>query len=1128
MPSFPLAHGPVSTDSTILVLGVTDPPLQEQLREAIGVLGAHARFAPPTARAEAQAIVLSVDTAYEQRIRECRAMYDCALLALTDDASFDHASALLDAGADDVLLTSQLQRLPVSLAVAMKAVAERNKHARSHALQKAVNDHSPSEIFVKDLEGRYIYVNSTTARRYADTAGDILGKRAEDVFPEKQAADIAAHDREIIDSGRVVTHTIAIFDKYLQVTKFPIYDQDEQLVALGAIAADVTEQQGAMQALRASEARLQDYAELAADIFYETGPDWLLTRCDGRFQEITGLDSGSVVATVRPRITQQDCARHPEKWRALNERLKRLEAVTGFELEWTREDGKQISLLNNIKPMFDEAGEFVGYRGVAVDVTALRDTQRALREEEEHFRFLVENSSDFVTVLDSHGLIRYQSPSLAIETGYTIGERIGKSPLLFVHADDREYVSSAIKALLEEAGRTQTLIYRFESKEGDWRHIESRCRTVAGESGELEIIVNSSDVSKRIAAETALRETEAALRANEELLQGIMDHSPHEVFIKDLDKRYVFMNRRCEELTGITNEHARGKRSLDVFPGDVAQRMEQHDQQVIDTQRTVIQQEDVPYVDGVHTIIIAKFPIRDAAGETVRIGAVATDITEGSAAARALRVSEEHFRNVVEGSLQGILIHNIRDILFVNQAFQEIFGYPSIDEVREAYAERRLIAPQDWERVAGYAQASLTGSESPQRFEFDAVKADGSIMHIEASERRINWQGEPALQATVIDITERKLAEQALRQSQVQLRALTTLAPAGIFRTNTDGQITYVNEHWSELTGITTPQPSGDDWTYYMHEEDRQRVLKHWRDRLATRTVFRDEYRYQRPHRSLVWVYCVANPQYNEQGEFIGYVGALTNITARKQAQAELENYRDHLEELVDARTAELRAAVREQESFSYSVSHDLRSPLRTIDGFSHMLLDDYGDLLDAEGRKCLRRVRDASQRMGHLIDALLNLSRMSRRKMRVETVDLSDIANDILRRLQRMDPQRNTRLEVAKDLRAQGDSALLRVVLENLLSNAWKYSHKQPRTDIEVGRMDGPGSGFLVRDNGVGFDMRYADKLFKPFQRLHTFEEFEGTGIGLATVVRIIERHGGKVWAESEEGKGATFYFTV
>jgi PAS domain S-box-containing protein len=378
------------------------------------------------------------------------------------------------------------------------------------------------------------------------------------------------------------------------------------------------------------------------------------------------------------------------------------------------------------------------------------------------------------------------------------------------------------------------------------------------------------------------------------------------------------------------------------------------------------------------------------------------------------------------------------------------------------------------------------------------------------------------------DVTDRNKALADLRESQARLHALTTLAPAGIFRTDKDGRTIYVNEHWKELTGVVDRRLGNDDWIKYMHGEDRERVLKHWQDRLTTRTVFRDEYRYQRPLGSLVWVYCVANPQYDQQAEFTGYIGTLTNITARKQAQAELESYRDHLEELVDARTAELRAAVREQESFSYSVSHDLRSPLRAIDGYCHMLLDDYSDVLDAEGRRCLQRVRAASQRMGHLIDAMLNLSRVSRRKMRFEPVDLSEIANDILRRLRNADPERDAQLKVAENLRVNGDSALLRVVLENLLSNAWKYSKKQAQTRIEVERIDGRGLGFLVRDNGVGFDMRFADKLFKPFQRLHTFEEFEGTGIGLATVVRIIERHGGKVWAESEEGKGATFYFTV
>jgi len=460
----------------------------------------------------------------------------------------------------------------------------------------------------------------------------------------------------------------------------------------------------------------------------------------------------------------------------------------------------------------------------------------------------------------------------------------------------------------------------------------------------------------------------------------------------------------------------------------------------------------------------------------------------------------------------------------VNHAYERMLGYAPGEMLGMNLADiEKFEEPAEVEdRLARIANQGQDFFETSHRHK------NGYTVDFEVAVTAATIDQDTFIFSFMRDVTDRNKALADLRESQARLHALTTLAPAGIFRTDTQGHTTYVNEHWAELTGIPELQPRGDDWLTYLHADDHEKILKHWSDRLANRTVFRDEYRYQRPQGSLVWVYCVANPQYDQRGEFIGYIGALTNITARKQAQAELESYRDHLEELVDARTAELRVAVSEQESFSYSVSHDLRSPLRTIDGFSHMLLDEYSDVLDAEGRKCLTRVRAASQRMGHLIDALLNLSRTSRRKMRRETVNLSNIANDILRRLRTTDPGRDAQLLVAENLRANGDSALLRVVLENLLSNAWKYSNKQEQTVIEVQRIDGQKSGFLVRDNGVGFDMNYVGNLFKPFQRLHTFEEFEGTGIGLATVVRIIERHGGRVWAESEEGNGATFYFTV
>ena len=243
----------------------------------------------------------------------------------------------------------------------------------------------------------------------------------------------------------------------------------------------------------------------------------------------------------------------------------------------------------------------------------------------------------------------------------------------------------------------------------------------------------------------------------------------------------------------------------------------------------------------------------------------------------------------------------------------------------------------------------------------------------------------------------------------------------------------------------------------------------------------------------------------------------------------ELQQARDQLELRVVERTTQLEVANKELESFSYSVSHDLRAPLRSIDGFSQALLEDHGNTLDERGQSDLQRVRAATQRMAQLIDDMLNLSRVSRGEMHRETVDLTSLVRSIAAELKAGEPDRKVELDVAEGVRTEGDARLLRVLLENLLRNAWKFTGKRSTAKIEFGTSHNNGTPvYYVRDDGAGFDMAYAGKLFGAFQRLHAMTEFQGTGIGLATVQRIVHRHGGRVWAEGKVDQGATFYFTL
>lgn len=428
--------------------------------------------------------------------------------------------------------------------------------------------------------------------------------------------------------------------------------------------------------------------------------------------------------------------------------------------------------------------------------------------------------------------------------------------------------------------------------------------------------------------------------------------------------------------------------------------------------------------------------------------------------------------------------------------------------------------------------ASLPPAGTPQVPE-EAVwrNTQGRRFAVEWIAHVIELQGQRLTEVIARDVSASRAAAAALRSSEQRFRDLTEMSSDWYWEQDAQFRFTSLSEGLRRVgldperfLGKTRWDAPGLDQLPFVDWATHRRCVE------AHLPFDNFEYCRRAPNGERVWQTVSGRPVFDAHGNFQGYRGIGHNITERKRAEEQLRRLNASLEERVRARTRDLEAALAELESFSYSVSHDLRAPLRTIDGFSAALAQHCAGQLDAEAQGYLQRTRAAAQRMGELIDDLLQLSRVGRAEISLQTVNLSSIATDLARELSTSDPARKVEWVIAPNLRAEGDPLLLRLVLQNLLANAWKYTAKHPSARIEFGGNPGGDRAFefFVRDDGAGFDMAHANRLFGAFQRLHRQDDFPGTGVGLAIVHRIISRHGGQVRAEAAVEHGATFFFTL
>lgn len=800
----------------------------------------------------------------------------------------------------------------------------------------------------------------------------------------------------------------------------------------------------------------------------------------------------------------------------------------------------------------DARGRTKRLAGTIADITQAKQAQARLQEEQAKFKAIYQDSHVPIWLIDiSDGRIVDANPEACKLYGWPYEELITKK-LSEISLAPPEALNDAFQQVVTSQQ------YMFETRHrlasGEIRDMEVYSGPIKV-NGQLLVYSITHDVTDRKQAEARLREEQAKFKAIFEnnhaamwlvdpVSKDILDANPAACDFYGWSRAEI-LTKKLSDFNTLSDEElaAEMKRA-----SSAAQRFFNFRHRIASGE-----ERDVEVFSG---------PI-EVEGKTL-LYSIIHDVTDRKRAEQALAESEERYRKLLDLAPVGIHVTTTDDIIrYCNPTAAQMLGAGSVEDV-VGRSYKDFIPPQLESVTQQRLQIISAGERDIYPVDNKLRKLDGSAIDVDVRATLINYQGQPAFQVVMSDITERKQAEQALAESESRYRQLLEMSPIGIFMHARDGVIHYCNPAAARLLGArSVEEVTGRSFVDFLApervhfaKERLSRVLAGEPDVYPAENIFvrLDGTRIDvEVHAAAVEINGKPNFQvvlnditerkktdaqiHTAQAELQRLLAEadvsrgvlLSVIEDQKLAEEKLSQLNAELEQRVSERTAQLQVANKELEAFSYSVSHDLRAPLRGIDGWSLALLEDYSEQLDEKGRQYIERVRADTQRMGDLIDDLLRLSRVSRVEMKRAEINFSEMAEKIAARLCEENPERRVELIIQPGVRAEGDAQLLEIVLTNLLSNAFKFTGKQTDALVEFGQEEQRGRiVYYVRDNGAGFDMNFAKNLFGAFQRMHKQAEFPGTGVGLATVQRIINRHGGKVWADAAKNEGATFYFTL
>jgi PAS domain S-box-containing protein len=799
----------------------------------------------------------------------------------------------------------------------------------------------------------------------------------------------------------------------------------------------------------------------------------------------------------------------------------------------------------DIRSLRDESGQLRGFTQVTRDVTERRRYEESLRKSEERYRRLVELSPEGLLVL-THGQIAFINTAGGKLLGTSeVEQMLGRSLLEFVLPAGRESLEHHLAEVADSASKTAVKRAAADTSErSSPACVEATLLRSDGAEARAEMTLSAITFEGRPAVQvmlhdvTAARAAAIALRESEARKAAILETSLDAIVSIDHHGIVREWNPAAERIFGYERDRALGQR-LDalIVPAATA---EKYLPGLADYLMT-----GVGSLIGRPIEILARrsndeeFPIELAltqipASEPPAFTAFIRDITDRKAADEALRRSESRKAAVLETALDAIVsIDSDNKVIEWNPAAERIFGYSRELAMGRDMAE--LIVPRSNLEVRRKGLArflqSGRGRMLGHRIEVMAMRANGAEFPVELTVTKIPGDGPPVFTSFIRDITDRRRTEEALRRSEERFRLLVEgVEDYAIYMLDTHGRITTWNAGAERIEGYRAQEIIGRRFHRFYTTEDAER--KKPDQALAVATAegrFHDERWQVRKDGSHYWASFVITALRDESGKLTGFSAIARDVTKRKHAEDEIRRLNTELEARVQERTAELQAAYHEMEAFSYSISHDLRAPLIHIAGFVDMLKSDLGAKLDEKSSRHLQTICDSTESMGRMITDLLTFSRIGRAELHKVRFNVGDTVREVRRDLHGQMQDRSITWKIPELPDVFGDPFLLRQAIFNLLSNATKYTRNRAEARIELSvETKDKEHIFAIRDNGAGFDMKYYSKLFGVFQRLHSASEFDGTGIGLANVRRIIQRHGGRTWAEGVVNEGATFYFTL